>query len=227
MIELLEGTDKYPLSKIGKCAGICWGSPIDNTDKNIKRAKDCIVSGHGRTLEYVDVEMVISNVSARVIREWYTHIGGSPTRLQESTRYVKWSGQFEENFVISSKVKEALDKDAGLKISYENYIKSFQSLLDDLEAVGVPKEDMAMFYPLGMKTKIVDKRNLRNLIEMFHQRTCSRAYWEYRKLMKEIYNALYNYSEEWQWVCENCFKPKCEVYGYCTEAKSCGRKPKR
>ena len=55
----------------------------------------------------------------------------------------------------------------------------------------------AMLLPLGMTTKSVDKRNVRNLIEMSHQRLCNRAYWEYRRLMGDICAALREYSEEW------------------------------
>lgn len=222
MIEILEGTDKYPLSKIGKCAGICWGSPIDDAEKNIKRAQECIISGHGRVLEYVDIEMVISDVSARMIREWYTHIGGAPTRLQESTRYVKWNGNLLDNMIVPS-LNKVKDKES-VETALSNYNNSFINFIEILENNGIPKEDIAMFYPLGMKTKIVDKRNLRNLIEMTHQRMCSRAYWEYRNVMKEICKTLHDYSDEWAWIVDNCFKPKCEVVGYCTESKSCGRK---
>ncbi|MCQ2211860.1 MAG: FAD-dependent thymidylate synthase [Paludibacteraceae bacterium] len=223
MIKILEETTKYPLQKIGEMAGICWNSPTDNKEKNIKRAKDCIVSGHGRTLEFVDVEIVISGYSARVIREWYTHLGGSPTRLQESTRYCKWN---ETNIVMPKSVSNAMCKNARTKLSYDKFIDGFLDLIEDLEKDGVPKEDIAMFYPLGMETKVVDKRNLRNLVEMYHQRTCTRAYWEYRNLMKELKTELSKISDEWTWVCDNLFVPKCEVTGYCTEKNSCGRKPK-
>lgn len=37
--------------------------------------------------------------------------------------------------------------------------------------------------------------------------------------------ALSEYSDEWKTLVELTFKPKCEVYGYCTETKTCGRKP--
>ncbi len=87
MIQILPWTIKDPLNMIGYCAGVCWNSPVDDTEKNIKRAKSCIQSGHTRTAEYPDVYMVIDNYSARCIRELYTHIIGT-TRLQSSTRYV-------------------------------------------------------------------------------------------------------------------------------------------
>ena len=84
-----------------------------------------------------------------------------------------------------------------------------------------------MLLPLGMTTKIVDRRNLRNLVDMSHQRMCTRAYWEYRQLFNDICNALREYSDEWRWIVDNLFKPKCDVFGYCTEKKSCGRKDKK
>ena len=220
MIQILEETTKYPLQKIGQMAGICWNSPIDDKEKNIKRAKDCIISGHGRVLEYVDIELCISEVSARMIREWYTHIGGSPTRLQESTRYVNCA---EFKYVVPPKIKA--DKDA--LDAYNGIMKSIQEGYKKLSELGIPREDAAMVLPLAMNTKIVDKRNLRNLIEMSHQRLCTRAYWEYREVMNQIKIALSEYSDEWKWICENFFVPKCEVSGFCTEKKSCGRKPKK
>lgn len=226
-ITILDETTKYPLQKIGKMAGICWGADVNDVEKNIKRAKDCIEAGHGRVLEYVDIEMVIEEVSARMIREWYTHIAGGPTRLQESTRYVKWNGGLVENMIIPPKVQEVINNDMILA----NELQSIDDLLSlfykDLEFRGVPKEDIAMFYPLGMKTKICDKRNLRNLIEMSHKRLCTRAYWEYRKVMREICKELMLISDEWAWIVENYLIPQCDVLGYCHEKKGCGRKPNK
>ena len=87
---ILPETSEKPITLIGTRAGICWGADISDAAKNYKRGLDCIRSGHGRTFEYVNVEVVLDGYSARVIREWYTHIGGSPTRLQASTRYIDY-----------------------------------------------------------------------------------------------------------------------------------------
>lgn len=84
-----------------------------------------------------------------------------------------------------------------------------------------PREDIALGLPLGMTTKIVDKRNLRSLIDMSHQRKCNRAYWEYRELFLDIETALSEYSTEWKWIVENQFMPKCEFLGKCTEKNPC------
>ena len=86
-ITILPETTKNPVTLIGRRAGVCWGGDAEDEEKNYRRGMDCIKSNHGRTLEYVNVEMILDGYSARVIREWYTHIGGAPTRLQSSTRY--------------------------------------------------------------------------------------------------------------------------------------------
>ena len=90
MIAILQETPKNPITLMGQRAGVCWGADINNEEKNYKRGLDCIQSGHHRVMEYVNVEMIIDGYSARVIREWYTHIGGAPTRLQASPRYIHY-----------------------------------------------------------------------------------------------------------------------------------------
>ena len=36
MITILPQTDKEPLNTIGYCAGVCWNSPVEDKEKNIK-----------------------------------------------------------------------------------------------------------------------------------------------------------------------------------------------
>ena len=59
---------------------------------------------------------------------------------------------------------------------------------------------------------------------MSHQRMCNTAYWEYRKLFNDLCKALSEYSEEWKYIVDNYFKPKCELSGVCYEKNGCGRK---
>ena len=96
-----------------------------------------------------------------------------------------------------------------------------------LEQLGIPREDSAMLLPLGMSTKIVDKRNLRSFVDMSRQRECTRAYWEFREMFNDIKNALSELSDEWKYIIDTQFMPKCEYLGYCPEKKSCGRVPKK
>ena len=207
-IILLPETTKNPISLIGKRAGIRWGADITNEDKNYKRGLDCILSNHGRTLEYVNVEMIIDGYSARVIREWYTHIGGAPTRLQASTRYINYQ---DFNYVVPHKIA---NNEAANAI-YTNIMKTISDGCKSLEDMGIPREDVGMLLPLGMATRIVDKRNLRNLVDMSNNRMCTRAYWEYRQIMIDLCEELSIYSHEWKTLIELLFKPKWEKLGYC------------
>lgn len=218
-IIILPETTKNPITLIGKRAGVCWGADISDNEKNYKRGMECIIAQHGRTLEYVNVEMIIDGYSARVIREFYTHIGGAPTRLQASTRYINYN---DFNYIVPKSIKNSKDNEAWEL--YSSAIRVIKQTCANLENIGLPREDIAMLLPLGMTTKIVDKRNLRNLIDMSHQRMCTRAYWEYRELFNDICVSLSKVSNEWKWIIDNLFKPKCEVLGYCLEKKSCGRK---
>lgn len=220
-IMILPETTKNPITLMGRRAGCCWNANITDDRKNYKRGMDCIKSGHGRVMEYVNIEMIIDEYSARVIREWYTHLGGSPTRLQASTRYIDYEHGF--NYVVPNSIRNNEE-------AYDVYLEAIHQIcygLVQLDELGIPREDSAMLLPLGMTTKIVDKRNLRNLVDMSRQRMCTRAYHEYRELFDDICNALREYSDEWKWIVDNLFHTKCDEVGYCTESKSCGRKPKR
>lgn len=218
-ITILPETTIDPISLMGRRAGICWGADITDSEKNYKRGLDCIKSNHGRVFEFVNIEAIIEGYSARVIREWYTHIGGSPTRLQSSTRYVNYNN-FE--YIIPNTVQTEEQK-----AWYNNAIDTISQTLQNLEESGVKREDAAMLLPLGMATKIVDKRNVRNVISMAEQRMCSRAYWEYRELFNEYIKQLKLYSEEWATLIPMVMQPKCETLGYCPEKFSCGRKPQK
>lgn len=220
IVTILPETTQKPITLMGERSGICWGSNTTNDSKNFKRGLDCLDSGHGRVLEFVNAEMILDGYSARVIREWYTHIGGSPTRLQASTRYIDYSKDgFSYITPISIKKNDkAYEAWVGLMLN----IRDTCQLLEN--TYNIPKEDVANALPLGMTTKIVDKRNLRNLIDMSHQRMCNRAYWEFRELFKDVTDALSSYSWEWDYIISHYFMPKCDVTGYCTEKNSCGRR---
>ena len=216
-------TTVNPLTLMGYEAGVCWGAKaLGDPAKDFARGVDCLQSGHMRTAEFPQVYLILDGYSARVIRELYTHIGGAPTRLQASTRYIDYNS-------FGYIIPPSIDNNAEAYDVYKDAIGDIKYALNRLEKLGIPKEDAANLLPLGMKTKIVLRTNLRNLIDMSHQRLCTRAYWEFRKLMKDIINALREYSEEWKILIDeyNVFQPKCDVCGFCTEKDSCGRQPKK
>lgn len=217
---VLPETTKNPITLIGGRAGVCWGADTSDPGKNYKRGLDCIRSGHGRTLEFVNIETILDGYSARVIREWYTHIGGAPTRLQASTRYINYN---DFDYVLPPRIRDH----APACMVYEEAMGDIMQAVQELEAMGIPREDAAMLLPLGMCTRVVDKRNLRNLVDMSRQRMCQRAYWEFREMFSDIKDALCLYSDEWAKVVAMTFTPKCNALGYCPEKHGCGMYPGR
>jgi thymidylate synthase (FAD) len=220
VIILSETTDE-PLTFSGMMCGVCWGGDVSDHEKNFKRGLDCLKSGHGRVLEFPQIYMILDGWSAKVIREFYTHII-DVTRLQESTRYVNY-----ENFKYITPPTIASNSPA-LAI-YDKAIKNIQEAMTELDKLGIPKEDYSGLLPLNYETKIVCRIGLRELINMSEQRMCSRAYHEYRDLMKEIIEALSIYSDEWKYLIEeeDIFAPKCKKLNYCPERYGCGRYPKK
>jgi thymidylate synthase (FAD) len=218
-VTILDATPKNPFELMGFMAGECWGSDTSSDDKNRKRGMSCVADGHGRVWELADVYMKLEGYSARVMREWYTHIGGSPTRLQASTRYIDYN-----NLEVIKPIKIQNNEEANAE--YDKCIEQIKSSYAKLLELGMTKEDTANLLPLGMTTVVMDKRNVRNLIEMSHQRLCARAYWEYRRLMHDIMNALREYSDEWKFIVDTYMKSKCDVTGFCTEKRSCGHRPR-
>lgn len=216
-----EATPKNPIALAGKMVGPCYGSDTSDDGKNYKRGKNCILDNHGRVFEYMTVWFTLDGYSAKTMREFYTHIGGAPTRTQASTRYISYKGF---DYVIPPSIQRN-DK------AFKKYIDCMENIAQTTkelqEECGIKAEDANMVLPLGMTTVVSCHFNVRTLIEMSHQRLCNRAYWEFRELMKDIMDALSNYSEEWKYLVDTFFKPKCDVYGYCTEKFGCGKYPKR
>lgn len=222
-ITILPETTKNPITLMGMRAGTCWNANITDNEKNYKRGLDCIKSGHGRVMEFVNVEMIIDGYSAKVLREYYTHIGGSPSRLQASTRYIDYSKGNGFDYVTP----QSISKDEDVAATWHSVMRYVNTNIQHLINNGVPIEDATMLLPLAYSSKMVDKRNLRSLVDMSRVRMCNRAYHEYRQMFTDICNALREYSDEWKWIVDNLFHAKCDEVGYCTESKSCGRKPKK
>lgn len=218
MIKLIK-YELNPISEIGAVAGCCWGADTTNQEKNFKRGLDCIKSGHGRVMEYTDITVEISGYSARVIRELYTHIIGT-SRLQESTRYVDCSN-------LGYYIPPSIESNPTAKEEYKKCMETIMSTYSSLLELGVKKEDVANLLPLGTHSKVILKINLRALIHLFELRLCTRAYVEFRDLMKEIKMELRPISSEWELLCDKHFVPKCISMGYCDERYSCGLKPKK
>lgn len=219
---ILPETIKDPITVMGHRAGVCWGADVLNAEKNYKRGLSCIKSGHGRVMEYADVHSVLIGYSAKCLREWYTHIGGSPSRLQASTRYIDYSEGEGFGYVTPETIS---DNEAALKEWDDHMVKTNGFIKKFINEYKIPVEDSTMALPLAYCSTMVDKRNARNIIDMSRNRMCGRAYWEFRnELLKDYLTALMEYSEEWETLIKLQMKPKCEVLGYCPEEHSCDKR---
>ena len=215
-ITILPQTTKDPLQLIGTTSAVCYNADISNKEKNIKRALDCIHSGHGRVLEWPNVEVIVEGFSAKMMREAMRHIVGTSV-LQASTRYI----DYEKGFDVIIPPAIANNNDA-----MEVWCKAMNDIkmaMGALKALEIPKEDYTNLLPLAYQSKMIWKVNLRTLVNFMNMRLCSRAYWEIRELSNMLKKALMEYSPEWEIICKELFVPKCDAVGYCTEAKCCGR----
>lgn len=223
-VTILPETVKDPISLMGRRAGICWGADITDEKKNYKRGLECIENNHGRVLEFPDVHMFFDGYSAKCLREYYTHIGCLPSRLQASTRYIDYSKG--EGFSYTT--PHTIAKNEKVLAEWKDIMQTINSLISRfINEYKIPVEDATMALPIAYSSKMVDKRNPRNLIDMSRNRMCSRAYWEFRELFNDIIIALKNYSDEWATLIELEFMSKCEYLGFCPEKYSCGKKPKK
>ena len=214
-------TTPDPLTCMGEMAGVCWGADTTDPKKNYKRGLSCLKSNHGRVLEYAQVYMILHDSSIKVFRDYYTHIGGAPTRLQDSTRRKDMTTDFK--YITPHTITANPE---ALKI-FTDQMESARQAEIELEELGIPREDASGVLPLDTDSCVVVRTNLRQLIDMSHERMCTRAYWEFREIMDDMIKQLSTISDEWKYIVDNYFVPKCEVLGYCPEDKSCGRKPKK
>ena len=158
---------------------------------------------------------LLTDILQKVLREWYTHIGCLPTRLQGSTRYINYSKGEGFKYTTPPSVKKKQETE----LEWHSFMRYVNSKIQWFIENGIPVEDATMCLPIAYSSNMVDKRNFRNVVDMTAQkRSCSRAYWEYRnELMKDYLGALREYSDEWKTLVDMTCKPKCEKLGYCEE----------
>ena len=225
MITISEYTTKTPLQMIGEFAGFCWGANTKDNEKNIKRAIDCIMSEHGRTEEFPDLYLIIENVDAKTLRELYTHIGGAPTRLQASTRYIDY-----EKKGVPVITPPSIENNSQAKEVCDKTIEAIKAGMNKLKSIAIPNEDLTNLLPLAYQSKMVWKVNLRTLVNFFNKRLCKRSYWEIQQLSNAIKKLVSEYSDEWKQIADWLFVPYCERYKFinagfcfCIVSGCCGR----
>lgn len=95
-------------------------------------------------------------------------------------------------------------------------IKGAYGKLKDLD---LENDKTGYILPLAMETTFIWKGNIRTLENMFNQRLCYRALEEYRVLMKDLKHQLSKLDDEWKWISDKLFVPKCVKMNFCVENK--------
>ena len=211
MIKILRYISN-PLTVIGEASGKCYGTTNIKAFERI--AKQCLAENHGRTQEFAGITLEFSGYSAKVIRELFRHKHMS--ELQASTRYIDYTKQFD--YIIPPSIEN--NKQA--KDIWQKHMGNVAKAMQELKEIGMPIEDFSNVLPLSYETNGVMKLEVRELIHMFGVRSCTCAYHEARKFMADLKEAIMNLNDEqWTFIAENYFVPKCDRLLYCEEEKRC------
>lgn len=210
-VEILDYT-KNPLTKIGQCASECYNTELKDETHAQRIGKHCLSSGHKRNMELARVTMRIT-CSARVGRELYTHIAGSPTRLQASTRYITYNNF---DYYTPKGLTEEQEN------CYHNLMDTIKQAYQGFKDTGAKNDLTGYILPLAMSTTIVLDCNARMLENLFGQRLCTRALEEFRFLASKMRKEIKGLDNEWAWIVDNHFNIKCKQLGFCPEkSKTC------
>lgn len=213
------------------------GSPIDmwnDVDGIADGKKENLISkvfesGHLSTSEHAYFTFAIEGISRACSHQLVRHRHASFS--QQSQRYVEIKEDSNTLYDLVNgfptdekivKMKEIANK-YFVDVTDDNYYGYVHCLWQYTLRVanGEKAEDARNSLPNATKTNIVMSMNLRELIHLCHERLCTRAQGEIRKLVKEMVKEVVK-DEEWL---KTYLVPKCEQLGYCLEHKSCGRKP--
>lgn len=207
---------KNPLTVMGTLAAECYNTTLKDENHAKRIAQHCIRSGHGRNMEFGDITITVEGLSARCIREIYTHIIGT-SRTQSSTRYIDYA-DFPYHSPEMTEEQEVV---------YDRIMKQISDGYKELKELGAANDVTGYVLPLAMESTFNLKINARALEHMAEIRTCNRALKEFRDFIKALKKTVADLDEEWEWIANNCMRPKCIRMGFCDEDYSCGMMPKK
>ena len=216
-VKLLDYTPE-PERVVAMAARLCY-SPVGAeelserlSDEQVRAMVEKMVAlGHASTIEHVSFTFGIEGVSRVLTHQLVRHRIASYD--QQSQRYVaEHDFEYITPHTIEEKPEAREKFDALMQRSREAY--------DELEEMGVPKEDARYVLANATETKILVTMNARSLLHFFNLRCCNRAQWEIREM-------AYKMLAEVQKVAPTLFKnagASCVNTGRCPEgAMSCGK----
>lgn len=186
-VKLVRMTED-PIKLVADIATICHGK--DESKNPQKLFETLYYSGHHSVFEYVNFIFRIDGISRACANQLTRHRVCVFT--QRSQRYCK---EKDFNYVTPPALVEDDE--------YINDMDTIATMYNDLVNAGIAKEDARFVLPNACETSLYFSCNLRELIHIFNERSCTRAQWEIRQLMAEIKKLV---PEELHWM----LVPKCE-----------------
>ena len=168
-----------------------------------------LATGHASPLQQVWFEFGISGVSRAFSHQFVRHHIGISFE-QQSQRYVTYKdGSFP--FTVPDSVRRA-----GKTAAYQEAIEAAGRTYQELIEAGVPAEDARFLLPNATSTNFKVSVNYLELMHIADQRLCTRAQWEFRKVVSLMRAEVKRRFPE----LAKYLQPKCGEYrlGYCDES---------
>lgn len=168
-----------------------------------------LATGHTSPLQQIWFEFGISGVSRAFSHQFVRHHIGISFE-QQSQRYVTYrDGTFP--FTVPRTVERAGKAEAYLRAIQEAG-RTYQELVD----AGVPAEDARFLLPNATSTNFKVSVNYLELLHIADQRLCTRAQWEFRKVVALMRAEVKRRFPE----LAGFLQPKCGEFrlGYCDES---------
>ena len=211
----------------------------NNEEKRWKLVKKVLDSGHQSIAEHVYFTFAIEGISRACSHQLVRH--RHCTFSQQSQRYVEIKEDYKEiqSDLVHYNIAEDIEDYKTMEEHYrslkqicnkyfvdvnEDNFRVFANMLVrylmDIE-VGEKPEDARQLLPNATKTNIIMSLNFRELIHICNLRLCTRAQTEIRQLFMEIVKCVKEQDER----LASYLVSQCEIHGFCTEHKCCGRMP--
>lgn len=168
-----------------------------------------LATGHTSPLQQVWFEFGISGVSRAFSHQFVRHHMGISFE-QQSQRYVTYKdGTFP--YTVPESIRRAGKADA-----YASAIEAAGQAYHDLIEAGVPAEDARFLLPNATSTNFKVSVNYLELLHIADQRLCTRAQWEFRKVVSLMRAEVKRKFPE----LARYMQPKCGEFrlGYCDES---------
>lgn len=165
----LKQATPNPVEMIADIASICYDSDPKNPEATLKHL---YYNGHHSVFEHIYFTFKIEGISRACSHQLVRHRMCAFT--QRSQRYCSEDG-FE--YVVPRTLNTG---------RFVNDIADIHDWYNEYQLKGVPNEDARYILPNACCTSIYLSCNLRELIHMANERTCRRAQWEIRELLKQM-----------------------------------------